>query len=36
MTKIHLEKKDRNLKMTVDSNGNNKEIHAALIKSELI
>ena len=36
MTKIHLEKKDGNLKMTVVSNGNNKEIHKALIKSELI
>ncbi len=36
MTKIHLDKKNGNLKMTVDSTGNNKEIHAALIKSELI
>ncbi len=36
MTKIHLEKKDRSLKMTVVSNGNNKETHVALIKSELI
>ena len=36
MTKIHLDKKNGNLKMTVVSNGNNKETHAALIKSELI
>ncbi len=36
MIKIHLDKKNGNLKMTIDSNGNNKEIHTALIKSELI
>ncbi len=36
MTKIHLDNKNGNLKMTVDSNGNKKEIHTALIKSELI
>lgn len=36
MTKIHLDKKNGNLKMTVDSSGNNKEIHTALINSELI
>jgi hypothetical protein len=36
MTKIHLDKKNGNLKMTVISNGNNKETHTTLIKSELI
>ena len=36
MTKIHLDKKNENLQMTVVSNGKNKEIHAAFIKSELI
>ncbi len=36
MTKIHLDKKNGNIKMTIDSNGNNKEIHTALINSELI
>lgn len=36
MTKIHLDKKNGNLKMTVFSNGNNKEKLSTLIKSELI